>query len=185
MAGNYFTFTDDSTVDPTGTVIGVEENDAINSTVDSVRASMIIYPDDGITSAPSPVFAVFQEFSLSINNNIGENKAVTRLGSFALTPGIFEVSGSFMGYFVTVDAIEAVKENKSVSFLFAVSKDRKGFAIDLPMVTLSTSGLSVELNSPIMCDLDGQAATGKRYNAALDHTALIVFFDYLPRQSNG
>lgn len=183
IAGDYLTFKDDAT-EVGGTFIGVEENDAVNSTSDAARASMVVYPEDGANSAPLPLFAVFSELSLSVNNNVGENKAITRLGSFALTPGIFEVSASFTAYFVTVDALRAVRDNASVSFLFVASKDRKGFAFDLPMLTLSTSGLSVELNEPIMCELDGQGATGKRYNPAMDHTALAVFYDYLPRQSN-
>jgi len=179
IARDYQTFKNDA-VDVGGVFQAVEEADAINSTVDAVRASMVLY---GEGSVPIPVFAVFQEFDLSINNNISENKAVTRLGAFALTPGFFEVSGSFTGYFVTVDSLQAVRENADASFLFSAWKDYKGFAYDLPMITLSTDGLNVEINEPITVDIDAQAATGRSYNRALDHTALIVFYDYLPKQA--
>lgn len=175
MCGDYKTFPDDSVIG--GTIREVVEEDAINSTGDSMRASMIVYNG---TSCPDPLFAVFQELSIAINNNVGENKAVTRMGAFALTPGSFEVSGEFTGYFVGVDGTQAVRDNADVSFLFCACKDNKGVAIDLPMLSLSTDGPVVEANEPITIEIDGQAATGKKYNREMDHTIFMVFFDYLP-----
>lgn len=182
IGADYLLFGDDAE-EVGGVFIGVEEADAINSTRDSVRASMIAYPPGGNNSAPIPLFAAFTELSLTINNNVSENKAVTVYGAYSLTPGFFEVNGSFDAYFCDVESLRAVRDNKDVSFLFAGWKERKGFAIDLPMLGINTGGLDVAVNEPITCSVDGEAATGKKYNAAMDHTILLVFFDYLPQQA--
>lgn len=175
IAGDYKTFANDSVIG--GTILEAPEDDAINSTRDAVRASMIVY--DG-TSSPTPIFAVFQELELEINNNLSENKAITRFGAFNVSPGVFEVNGSFTGYFVGLDATEAVRDNADVSFLFCAWKNNAGIAYDLPMLSLSTDGMDVEPNAPITIEIDGEAGTGKKYNRAMDHTLMVCFYDYLP-----
>lgn len=176
-------FDDVATEVPGATYRNVVEVDAINSTNDMKRASMIAYPSDP-DSAPLPLMAVFNTFNLDFDNQIKENKAVTKLGAFVLSPGNFMVSGSFTGYFVTVEALRAVRNNADVSFLLAAWKNNKGLALDIPMISLGTKGLDVKMNEPVMIPIDTNAATGRKYDPAMSHTALMVFFDYLPDVAN-
>jgi hypothetical protein len=167
-----------------GTYLTPIEADAINSTGDMKRAVMSVYPKNEDNSAPSPLFAVFSEYDITIDNQIKENKAVTRMGTFVTSPGNFMVTGSFTGYFVTLDAMQAVRDNADVTFMMAAWKANKGVALDLPMVSLSSKGLEVKINEPIMIPIDSNASTGAKYDANMAHTALMVFYDYLPDVAN-
>jgi hypothetical protein len=167
-----------------GTYFGVREADAINSTGDMKRATMFKYPDNGDNSAPQPLIAYFSEYDLTLDNQIKENKAVTKMGTFVLSPGNFKVSGSFTGYFTTVEAQRAIRNNADVTFMMAAWKANKGIAIDLPMLSLASKGLDVKINEPVMIPIDTDASTGRKYDENMAHTALAVFFDYLPNVAN-
>lgn len=182
MAGDYKTFSDDSVI--LGTMVQPREDDAFNTAGDISRISMMIYPKNGVGSSPTPVFAAFEEITLTINNNVSDNKALGHMGSYALTPGMLEVGGDVTAYFASVAAIQAVRDNDDCTFMLATVKQNKGVAIDLPMIALGTSGAEVSQDDPIMLPLDTQAATGKKYNAAMDHTVLVVFYDYLPNAAS-
>jgi hypothetical protein len=142
---------------------------------------MFKYPDNGDNSAPQPLIAYFSEYDLTLDNQIKENKAVTKMGTFVLSPGNFKVSGSFTGYFTTVEAQRAIRNNADVTFMMAAWKANKGIAIDLPMLS---KGLDVKINEPVMIPIDTDASTGRKYDENMAHTALAVFFDYLPNVAN-
>lgn len=167
-----------------GTYVGVREADAINSTGDMKRASMFVYPGNADNAHPVPLFAYFSEYDLTFDNQIKENKAVTRMGTFVLSPGNYMVSGSFTAYFTTVEALRAIRNNADVTFMMAAFKANKGLAIDIPLLSLASKGLDVKINEPVMIPIDSNAATGRKYDDAMAHTALAVFFDYLPNVAN-
>lgn len=166
------------------TYLSPVEADAINSTGDMKRATMMAYPKNRDNSAPAPLFAVFSEYEITIDNQIKENKAVTRMGTFVLSPGNFKVSGSYTGYFVSVAAMQAVRDNADVTFMMAAWKANKGVALDIPMMSLASKGLDVKINEPVTVPIDSEASTGAKYDANMAHTALMVFFDYLPDVAN-
>lgn len=176
MARNWQAFDNDALI--VGTDIEPAEADAYNSTGDAVRCRMAVY--DPLSSAPLPIFGLFTDFDLTINNNVKANKAVTRFGAAAMTPGKFTVSGSFNAYFNTVDAVDAVKRNKDVTFDFINVRENKGMVIDVPLIALSTDGVELKANDPAMLSVDAQAGTGRKIDVGLDHTILFVFFPFLP-----
>lgn len=170
-------FDNDALVDATGEIRPVTEADAFNSTRDLVRMNMfVINPNKTL----SPIFAAFTEGELNINNNNSNRKALGHFGTYDVTPGTFEVSGSLTAYFTSVDELRAVKENKDITLLCALYSNNAGVAIDIPLLDISTDGLAVELNEPITMPIDKMASRGRKYNANMDHTILFVFFDYLP-----
>lgn len=176
MAREWAAYGDDSDID--GIEVQPAEADAYNSTGDAVRARMAVY--SRVASAPMPLFGIFTDFTITINNNVSANKAVTRFGAAAMTPGKFEVSGSFNAYFATVEAVNAVKQNKDVTFDFIEVRENKGMVVDIPLVALSTEGVELEANSPAMLSVDASAGTARKINEGLDHTLLFVFFPFLP-----
>lgn len=178
MARKYRAVPNDA--DIPGTIYGVVEEDAVNTAGDTVRARMAVYPELSNSSAPVPLFAVFENFNLDIDNNLEENKGVGRLGSFSISPGNFMVSGKFTAYFVDVASTDAIAQSSDVTFDFMAVKNNRGFAMDLPLVALGSDGAKVEPNKSVRIDLDVQAATGVKYHPDLAHTLLLVFFDYLP-----
>lgn len=178
-------YDDVATQIPGSQYIGITESDAINSTGDMKRANMFAYPKPGSeSSAPLPIVAVFDSFDLTFDNQIKENKAVTRMGTFVLSPGNFAVSGSFSGYFTSTKALQAMRDNADVTFMLAAFKANKGVALDIPMLSLSSKGLDVKINEPVMIPIDSAASTGSKYDTNMSHTALLVFFDYLPNVAN-
>jgi hypothetical protein len=178
MARRYKAFSNDAEIG--GTIIGTLEEDAVNTAGDTVRTRMAVYPTLGDNSAPKSLFAVFEKFDLKIDNKLEENKGVGRLGSFSISPGNFMVSGKFTAYFVDVASVDAVARSSDVTFDMMAVKDNKGFALDLPLVALGSDGANVEPNKSIRLDLDVQAANGVKYHPDLNHTLLMVFYDYLP-----
>lgn len=170
-------FDNDALVDENGTIKGVDEADAFNSTRDLCRfQTFVINPNKSLT----PIFAGYTEGEIAINNNNSARKALTKFGTFDVTPGTFEVSGSLSAYFTSVNELRAVKDNKDLTIMACLYKDNSGVAIDIPLLDFATDGLEIELNNPIMMPIDKMASRGKKYNANMDHTILFVFFPYLP-----
>lgn len=129
---------------------------------------------------PTPLFGFVTELTVSINNNATPNKAVGVLGAFEVTAGTFEVEGSVTAYFSDVTGTQAVRNNADVTMDIHVAKENAGISIDLPLIALGDGRVTVEQDQPITLPLSLPAATGAKFNANMDHTMLMVFFDYLP-----
>jgi hypothetical protein len=67
-----------------------------------------------------------------------------------------------------------------VTIDLALAKENAGIVIDLPLVTLGDGKLEVEQDEPVLIPLSSAAASGALVDANMDHTMLMVFFDYLP-----
>lgn len=174
---------DHSTIDgPTsaksGTRPALVENDAYNTSSDFKRLNMAIV---NLTSeAPDPLFAYLQDMTVTINNNLTLNKAVKVLGAFNVTAGTFQVDVSATAYFSNVSANGAIRNNLNVTLDAIVAKDNAGIAMDIPLVTLGDGRLNVEQDAPITIPLTSAAATGALVDPNMNHTLLMVFFQYLP-----
>jgi hypothetical protein len=158
-----------------GTRPSIISEDAYNTSNDFSVLKMHIL-DRTAGANPSALFAFLSEFSININNNISANKAISFLGSFDMTAGQFITEGSAMAYFSNVTAVSAVRNNSDVTIHGIQVKDNAGIAFDIPLIALGDGRLKVEQDKPIMLNLEMPAAADEVF----DHTALMVFFDYLP-----
>lgn len=161
-----------------GTRPAIDEADAWNTSSDFQRFKMAIAGSSD--EAPTALFAYLTEATLTINNNLSPQKAVANLGAIGVTVGNFVVSGSLTAYFSEVAAVQAVRNNSDVTLDLILAKNNVGIALDMPLVTLGDGRLNVEANQPIRLPLTMAAAEGTTVNSGLNHTALMVFFDYLP-----
>lgn len=161
-----------------GTRPDLVEADAFNTSSDVPRIKMAIY--DAADAAPSALFAFVTDLTLTINNNVTPNKAIGTLGAFEVTAGTFQVGGSVTAYFADVAAIDAVKNNSDVTLDFHLVKENAGVTIDIPLITLGDGRPNVEQDQAITIPLETMAATGAKIDPSLDHTLLMVFWDYLP-----
>lgn len=157
--------------------VGVE-SDAFNTSSDvtRIKLSQVSSTDEN----PSALFAFLTELTLVVNNNITTNKAVGVLGAFDATAGQFDVSGSMTAYFSDVAAIAAVRNNEDISIDVHLAKLNGGISIDYPLLALGDGRLTIEQDQPVTLPLTMEAARARKIDATLDHTLLMMFWDYLP-----
>jgi len=177
MGTDYFT-RDAATGPIAGTRPALKESDGYSANNDVKRIRMSSVPVGA--SSPVPLFNFVQELDISINNNVSENRAISYAGSIDMSEGMFEVSGALTVYFATVEAANSVRNNADITLDVAASKLNKGYAFDLPLVTLGEGRNEVEANEPITIELEAMAASGAKYDVNMNHTLCITFFDYLP-----
>jgi len=158
----------------TGTHNAVAEADAFNTSSDFARVRM------SVVGTATALFAYFTELKLTIKNNVSPNKSVGVLGSFEVTAGIFEISGSLTAYLADLAATAAVRSNSDITLDIVLAKANTGIAIDFPIISLGDARAKVELDKAIMLPLTMDMGTGAKILATQDHTVLMSFFDYLP-----
>lgn len=177
LAGDHSTI-DGPTSAKTGSRPALVENDAYNTSSDFSRLNMSVVSTTD--EAPTPLFAFLTDMTLTINNNLSLNKAVSVLGAFEVTAGTFQVDASVTAYFSNVSAISSIRNNANVTLDAVVAKGNAGIAVDIPLITLGDGRLNVEQDAPITIPLTSEAATGALVDANMNHTLLMVFFQYLP-----
>jgi hypothetical protein len=159
-----------------GTRPTLVESDAYNTTNDFARIKLSSV--SGADAAVTPMFMYATDLTLSVNNNVSENKALGVLGAFDTSAGMFEVKGSLTAYFADVAGVQAVRNNADVTLDICMAKQNAGIVFDVPLLSLGNGRLAVEKDKPITLPLDIQGAEGK-----FGHTLLFQVFNYLPTRA--
>jgi hypothetical protein len=157
---------------------GIVEADAFNTSSDVSRIKMSTVSQS--VSNPTPLFAFVQELKLTIDNKVTANKAVGVTGAFEATAGTFEVGGSMTVYFADVAAVTAVQNNADITLDAHFVKTNAGITFDIPLLALGDGRPNVVQDQAITLPLENSAADGSKVSSTLNHTLLLVFWDYLP-----
>lgn len=158
-----------------GTRPSLEDSDAYNSSNDFSGFKISLLDRTGGAN-PSALVGYVTEFELAINNNVSPNKAISVLGAFSMTAGMFDVTGKATAYFTDVATIAAIRDNSDVTMDMTLVKNNKGVVVDIPLIALGDGRNEVEIDEPIMFEVEMPAAA----DTLFDHTLLFNFFDYLP-----
>lgn len=158
--------------------VPVVEADMFNTSSDISRVSL--RPVSTTNANTTPLFTYSEEITVNINNNNSPNNAIGVFGAFEVTAGTFEVGGDITAYFGDVAAVQAVQNNADISLDIIQVKANSGIALDMPLLSLGGGRLEVEQDQPVKIPLESQAATGAKIHPTLNHTLMIVFYDYLP-----
>lgn len=158
--------------------VPVQEADAFNTSSDISRIRLARVVDG--EEAPNPIVGFLQELTLQINENAEGNKALGVFGSFEVSVGTFQVDANVTGYFSDVAAIAAVENSEDVSLDFVQVKQNAGIAFDIPLVTVGDGRPQVEQDQPVTIPLNNEAGAGSGVDPTLNHTLLMVAWDYLP-----
>jgi hypothetical protein len=132
-----------------------------------------------------PLYAYLTDCSLSVNNNVKPNKALSVLGAFDLNPGNFIVTANATAYFADVTAQEAIANNDDITVSFGLVRSNQGIIFDMPLCSLGDGKPKIATNEPITLSLDITAARSSLISATTDYTLSMVFFDYLPTAAHG
>jgi hypothetical protein len=173
---------DGPTVLKTGARPGLEDADGFNTASDFSRIRLAEHTDG--VEAPVPLFAFAQELTITINNNVTANKAVGTLGAIGITAGTFEIGGSITAYFANVSSQDAVRNNVDVTLDAILVKNNAGISFDMPLIALGEGRPNVEQDAPITVPLEMAAARGRKIDPAMDHTLMMVFYDFLPNAAD-
>lgn len=161
-----------------GTRPGIVEADMFNTSSDIKRVKMAVVSE--INEAPLPLFGFITDLTLTIENNLEPNKAIGVLGSFDVTEGTFQIDAQMTAYFSDISAVQAVRNNADVTLDMHMVANNAGISIDIPMIGLGDARANVEQDQAITLPLTAEAGTGAKYDPNMDHTLLMVFYDYLP-----
>lgn len=161
-----------------GTRPALVAEDAFNTSSHFSRIKMAVV--SATDAAPTALFAFVTDITINVNNNAKVLKAIGVLGGFEVSTGTFQVDGELTAYFGNVSALAAVRDNSDVTVDAHMVKDNAGISLDLPLVSLGNGKLNVQQDEPVTLPLNSEAATGAKVDPNLNHTLLMVFWDYLP-----
>jgi len=151
--------------------------EAINTTSNVYRLRLSVI--DPETLNPTPMFARVTEWTMTIANGTSANKAQGVLGAFDMSSGMFEVDGSFTGYFGTVASLEAIEDNADTTFDAIYSKKNAAIIMDVPLIGPGGGALDVSMDEAVMIPVTTAAA-----ESPFGHTILFTWLPYVPNVGN-
>lgn len=161
-----------------GTRPALVAEDAFNASNHAQRISLqTVHSTD---SNPGSLFSFISEMTLTVKNNVQLNKAIGTLGGFASNAGAFEVTAEVTAYFATVAGLAAKRNNDDITLDAHLADQNRGIAFDIPLLAMADGLPEIESDEAIKLPLTNEAASGVDVDSNLNHTLMVIYYDYLP-----
>ena len=170
----YDTYTQsENTTEFLANTAAVYNQEPINLSTDVVRQRMYVHK--GGEMNPAAIHSFVNELNIKITNNVTEDTAMGHLGAVGTSAGTFGVTGSATVFFNSLKALQAARCNCTVGMDMIYARKNSGVVIDIPSLTVSTNGLTLEKGQSIKLPID-QSAFLSKFGYTLSYSA----FHYLP-----
>ncbi|BAO53118.1 virion protein [Pseudomonas phage KPP23] len=143
---------------------------AFNTTADYVRLRITEIDETGLTTD-------FKSMNLSLNNNVGPEKVLGRLGARYMNAGNFEVGLETQLIFTDARVVEAIRQNQTVTLDFAMRNEDGAFLVDIAAVTLGDGSKEYPVNESVLINITCEAFADPVLNTSLG----ITIFPYVPK----
>lgn len=139
--------------------------EALNTSADLARLRVLDVDDSGLTTD-------FSTLSLTINNNVGPEKVLGRLGARFLNFGNLEVNFDSTILFTDSAVIAAVRNNTTVGFDFKMQNSDISVVFDMPSLKLGNGARDLPRNETVRVNLTGQAFIDPIFGTSLGISTL-------------
>ena len=144
-----------------------------NTTFDIKHA--LLYRHEVSSSRRTSVFGLITDGTFTLNNNAKPIEGWGVYGAWDINPGYLMVDTQVTALFTTVEALDLSEEGIDAGLFVIFARGNSGFILDVPLVTVQSSALTVDQNEPIMVNITNQGN-----ESAFGYAASLQFFDYLP-----
>lgn len=134
-----------------------------------------IYRHDQTNPNPNAFISASTDGSFTLNNNATGIPALGYFGNFDVNPGNLMVDTAATALFNSTEVLDLAEDGIDAGFFIIFARGNSGYIIDVPLVTLQSSALTVESGSPISVSITKQGN-----ESAFGYAASIQYFDYLP-----
>lgn len=156
--------------------LAVADRQNVSTDLKRVRLSRVVSGDE----APAALFAYFPNATVTVSNNVEPLKALTVLGAFDMNAGDFTVNAQVEGFFSSVDVLDSIRDNDSLTLDIMAFRNNQGWCMDMPLCTAGEGTINVEKNASIMVPLALECASGEEVDSNLDYTLSWTFWPVLP-----
>ena len=150
-----------------------DKGDIYNTTFDIKRAQL--YRHDSSTTQRKDLFGLITDGTFSLNNNATPIDGWGVYGAWDINPGYLMVDTTVTALFTTTEAIDLSEDGISAGLFVVFARANQGFILDVPLVTVKSSALTIENNTPITINV-----TNEGNESDFGYAASLQFFDYLP-----
>ena len=153
--------------------LAFDRSSLFNTTFDIKHA--LLYRHDVTQSNRPAVFGLITDGTFTLNNNAKPIEGWGVYGAYDINPGYLMVDTEVTALFTTVEALDLSEEGIDAGLFVVFGRNNSGFILDVPLVTVQSSALTVEQGEPIMVNVTNQGN-----ESDFGYAASLQFYDYLP-----
>ena len=138
----------------------VDRGTAYSSTSDVARLRITELDEDGLTT-------FFKNLTITINNNVTEEKVIGKLGAEFTNAGDLNVDIETTILFTNGQVLTAIRNNETTSFQIVLQNDNGAIVFDVPAMTIGGGAEDLPENQAVTINLTGRAFPHPVFNTSL------------------